>query len=60
MKSSNWSDGENREMLTITGEKVMQLHLTQTGKDGAIYEKVPEELSLGGFCRDKKHVVSTI
>ena len=30
-------------------EKVMQLHLTKTGEVGAIYENVPEELSLRGF-----------
>jgi hypothetical protein len=38
------------------GDKVMHLHKTKMGKDGAIYEKVglPEELSLRGFCRDKK------
>jgi hypothetical protein len=30
------------------------------GKDGAIYENVPKELSLQGFCRDKKQVVSKI
>ena len=41
-------------MLTIMLEKVMQSHLTQKGKDGAIYEKVPEEPSLGGFCRGEK------
>ena len=28
--------------------------LTKTGKDGAIYEKDAEELSLRGFRRDKK------
>ena len=29
-------------------------------KDGAIYKKDTEELSLRGFCRDKKQVVSKI
>ena len=38
----------------------MQSHLTKTEKDGAFYEKVPEELSLQGFCWDKKQVVSKI
>ena len=28
------------------------------GKNGAIYEKDAEELSLRGFCRDKKQVAS--
>ena len=40
------------------GEKVMQSHLMKTFKDGVIYEKAAEELSLRGFRRDKKHVVS--
>ena len=30
------------------------------GKDGAIYEKAAEELSLSGFHQNKKHVVSKI
>ena len=38
----------------------MQSHLTKKGKDGAIYEKVPEELSLRGFVWIKKQVVSNI
>ena len=29
-------------------------------KDGAIYERDAEELSLRGFCRDKKQVVGKI
>ena len=58
MISSNWRDGEIRKLLTLMGEKVMQSHLTKTGKDGAIYEQVPEKLSLGSFCWDKKQVVS--
>ena len=36
------------------GEKVMQLHLTKTWKDGAVYEKDAEERSLRGFCQNKK------
>ena len=48
-----------RELL-MTGGKVMQSHLTQTGKDGAIYMKYAEELSSQGFYRDKKQVVSKI
>jgi hypothetical protein len=40
-------------MLTIMGEKVKPSHLMQKWKDGAIYKKVPEELPLGGFCREK-------
>ena len=39
---------------------MMQSHLTKTLKDGAIYEKEAEELSLQGFCRDKKQVVNKI
>ena len=39
MSSSNWREGEIRELLTIMGEKVMRSHLTKTLKDGAIYEK---------------------
>ena len=39
MSSSNWRDGEIRELLTNMGEKGMQSHLTKTLKDGAIYEK---------------------
>ena len=42
------------------GEKVMQLHLKKMLKDNVIYEKDTEDLSLQGFCRDKKHVVSKI
>ena len=38
----------------------MKSHITKTGKDGAIYEKVLEELSLGGLCRDNKQVVSKV
>ena len=60
MSRSNWRYGEIREMLTIMGEKVMQSHLTKTLKDGVIYEKDTEELSLGGFCQDKKQVVIKI
>ena len=30
MSSSNWRDGENRELPTIMGEEVMQPHLTKT------------------------------
>ena len=58
MSSLNWRDGEIRQLLTTMGEKVMQSHLTKTGRDGAIYDKV--ELSLRGFRQDKKHVVSKI
>ena len=54
MSSSNWRDGEIRELLTITGEKVTQAHQTKTAKDGEIYEKDAEELSLRGFRRDYK------
>ena len=54
MSSSNWRDIEIRELLTIMGEKIMQSYLTKTGKDGAIYKEVPEELSLGAFFLDKK------
>ena len=57
MSRSNWRDGKIRQLLIIMGEKVMQWPLTKTGKDGAIYEKVQEELSLRGFCRDKKRGV---
>ena len=39
-------------------EQVMQSHLTKTLKDGAICEKVAEELSLQGFHRDKKQVLA--
>ena len=60
MSSSYWRDGEIRKLLTIMGEKGMQSHLTQTEKEGAIYEKDAEQLSLQGFCLDKKHVVSKI
>ena len=49
--SSNWGDGEIREMLTIMGEKVMQLHLTKTLQVGVIYEKEAEEISVRSFCR---------
>ena len=45
MSSSNWRDGETRELLTIIGEKVMKSHLTKTLKDGAIYNKAAEEHS---------------
>ena len=45
MSSSNWRDGENRELPTIMGEEVMQPHLTKTFKDGAVYEKDAEERS---------------
>ena len=38
----------------------MQSHLTKMGKDGAIYDEDAEELSLRGFRRDKKQVVSKI
>ena len=50
MSSSNWRDGEIRELLTIMGEKVMQFHLTKMWNDGAIYKRVPEELYLRGTC----------
>ena len=30
MSSSNWRDGEIRELLTNMGEKVTQSHLTKT------------------------------
>ena len=45
MNNANRRDGENRELLTIMGEKGMQSHLTKTLKDGAIYEKDAEECS---------------
>ena len=54
INSSNWRDSEICELLTIMGEKVMRSHLTNTGKDGVIYEKDAERLSLQGFYRDKK------
>jgi hypothetical protein len=38
MCSSNWSDGEICELLTIMGEKVMQSH----NEDGERYKIVPE------------------
>ena len=60
MSSSNRRDCEICEMLTITGDKVMQSHLTKTLKDVVIYEKDSEGLSLRGFGQDKKHVVSKI
>jgi hypothetical protein len=44
MSSSNWRDGEIRELLTIMGEKGMKLRLMKTGK-----EKVPEKLSYKTF-----------
>ena len=34
MSSSNWRDGEIRELLTTVGVKVMQSHLTKTLKLG--------------------------
>ena len=43
-----------RELVTIIGEKTIKSHLTRTLKDGVIYEKAAEGLSLRGFCRDKK------
>jgi hypothetical protein len=46
------------EFLTTIRPKVMDL--TKTVKDGAIYEKVEEELSLRGFQLDKKLMVSQI
>jgi hypothetical protein len=52
MCRSNWR-GKICELLTIMGEKVMQSYLTKTGKDGTIYEKAAEKLSLLGFFRDK-------
>ena len=60
MSSSNWRDGEIREMLTIMGENVLQSHLTKMVKDGTIYEKLAKELSLRGFRQDKKHMISKI
>ena len=57
MSSSNWRDGEIRELLTSMGEKVMQSHLTKTRKDGAIYNR---DISVRGFRLDKKHEVSKI
>ena len=48
------------KLLTLMGERLMQSHLTKTGIDGSIYEKVADELSLRSFCRDKKQVVSKI
>ena len=59
MSSSNWRDSEIGK-LRFKGEKVMHWCLTKTGKDGAIYEKDAEDLSLRGFCRDKKQVVRKI
>ena len=38
----------------------MQSYLTKTLKDGAIYGKASEDLSLRGFRLDKKHVVGKI
>ena len=58
MISSNWRDSEIHELLTLMGEKEMQSALTKTGKDGAIYVKAAGELSLRGFCLDKKQVGS--
>ena len=49
MSSSNRRDGEIRELLTIIGEKVMQSYLTKMLKDGVIYKKDAEKLSLRGF-----------
>ena len=48
MSSSNWRDGEICELLNIMEKKLMQSHLTQTLKDGAIYEKDAEERTLLG------------
>ena len=48
------------EMVTLTGEKAMQSHLTKTLKDGAVYEKVAEEHCVRGFCRDIKQVFSKL
>ena len=42
MSSYNWRDTDICKLLTIMGEKVMQSHLTKTGKYGAIYEKDAE------------------
>jgi hypothetical protein len=43
---SNWRDWEIRELLTIMGDKSMQLHLKKTFKDGAIDENLAEIFSL--------------
>ena len=56
MRSSNWRDGEIRELLTIMGEKVMQSRLTKTLKDGAILRQSSRRTTLRGFCQDNKHV----
>ena len=49
MSSANWRDGEIRELLTIMGEKDMQLHLMKTVKHYVFHEKVAEGLSLRGI-----------
>ena len=59
MSSSNWRDSEICKLL-IMWEKVRQSHLTKMGNAGAIYKKDAEELSLRGFCGDKKQEVSKI
>ena len=51
MSSSNWRESENPELLFML-EKV-QSHY-RTLKDGAIYERDSEKLSLQGFCRERK------
>ena len=58
MSCSNWRDTDIRKLLTIMGEKVMQLHLMKTGKAGTIYEKVAEELFLRCLVSKIKHMLS--
>ena len=59
MSSSNWRDGEIQE-ADRHGSEGDACAFNDDGKDGSIYEKVPEVLSLRGICRDKKKVVSKI
>jgi hypothetical protein len=57
VSSYNWRGGEIHEAL-IMAEKVIQSHLTNTGKDGAIYEKVEEEDSFRGSGQQNNEYVA--
>ena len=60
MCSSNWGDGEIRELLTIMGEKAMQLHQTASGKDLGESSRGTFRTPPEAFVWIKKHVVSKI
>ncbi|XP_029922386.1 trichohyalin-like [Myripristis murdjan] len=58
--SSNWSDFEIRELLSIRAEPEIDLQLSGTVRDAVVYEKIAKLLQDRGISRQKSQVISKL